>query len=135
MLGVSNVSFGLAQSARAVLNSVFLYHAVQAGLDLAIVNPEHIRPTPRSTAEERELAEDLIFDRREDALPRSSQHFDGKTASRRSSGRGPARRPERPTSGSTCKILHRKKRRRRGRIDRRIDERARPRQRQRRSTC
>ena len=44
ILGVSNVSFGLAPEARAVLNSVFLHHCVQAGLDMAIVNPAHVRP-------------------------------------------------------------------------------------------
>ena len=44
--GVSNVSFGLSKSAREVINSAFLYHAVQAGLDLAIVNPKDIRPYP-----------------------------------------------------------------------------------------
>ena len=43
-LGVSNVSFGLQLAARAVLNSVFLYHCVQAGLDMAIVNPKHVKP-------------------------------------------------------------------------------------------
>src|SRR5207249_4598949 len=43
-LGVSNVSFGLGREARAVLNSVFLYHCVQAGLDMAIVNPADITP-------------------------------------------------------------------------------------------
>src|SRR5512142_822269 len=46
ILGVSNVSFGLSKSAREVVNSVFLFHAVQAGLDLAIVNPQDIRPYP-----------------------------------------------------------------------------------------
>jgi len=67
ILGVSNVSFGLAPHARAVLNSVFLHHAVQAGLDLAIVNPAHVRPYPEIPEEERHLAEDLLFDRRRDA--------------------------------------------------------------------
>src|SRR3954467_485942 len=43
-LGVSNVSFGVSQPARAVLNSVFLHHCVEAGLDLAMVNPNHITP-------------------------------------------------------------------------------------------
>ena len=43
-LGVSNVSFGLAPDARAVLNSVFLHHCVEAGLDMAIVNPAHVQP-------------------------------------------------------------------------------------------
>jgi len=79
-LGVSNVSFGLAKSAREVVNSVFLYHAVQAGLDLAIVNPKDIRPYPAIDAEERTLAEDLIFDRRDDALARLIAHFGAKGA-------------------------------------------------------
>ena len=52
-LGVSNVSFGLAPAARPVLNSVMLYHAVQAGLDMAIVNPAQITPYAEIPAEER----------------------------------------------------------------------------------
>jgi 5-methyltetrahydrofolate--homocysteine methyltransferase len=79
-LGVSNVSFGLARNAREVVNSVFLYHAVQAGLDLAIVNPKDIRPYPAVSEEERTLAEDLVFDRREDALARLIEHFGAKGA-------------------------------------------------------
>lgn len=75
ILGVSNVSFGLSKSAREVVNSVFLFHAVQAGLDLAIVNPKDIRPYPAIGDEERTLAEDLLFDRREDALARLIAHF------------------------------------------------------------
>jgi 5-methyltetrahydrofolate--homocysteine methyltransferase len=47
-LGVSNVSFGVSPPARAVLNSVFLHHCVEAGLDLAMVNPNHITPYGRS---------------------------------------------------------------------------------------
>src|SRR5260370_2037530 len=69
ILGVSNVSFGLQPHARAVLNTVFLYHAVKAGLDLAIVNPLHITPYAEIDAEQRQLAEDLIYNR-PDALPR-----------------------------------------------------------------
>jgi 5-methyltetrahydrofolate--homocysteine methyltransferase len=79
-LGVSNVSFGLAKAAREVVNSVFLYHAVQAGLDLAIVNPKDVRPYPQIAAEERALAEDLVFDRRADALARLIAHFGEKGA-------------------------------------------------------
>lgn len=75
-LGVSNVSFGLAKSARAVLNSVMLYHCVQAGLDMAIVNPAHIKPYLEISKLERELAEDLIFNRRPDALQRYIEHFE-----------------------------------------------------------
>jgi 5-methyltetrahydrofolate--homocysteine methyltransferase len=80
VLGVSNVSFGLAKAAREVLNSVFLYHAVQAGLDLAIVNPKDVRPYPQIAEEERALAEDLVFDRRPDALARLIAHFGEKGA-------------------------------------------------------
>ena len=69
-LGVSNVSFGLSPEARAVLNSVFLHHCVQAGLDMAIVNPAHVRPYAELGAEERALADDLVFARRPDALAR-----------------------------------------------------------------
>jgi 5-methyltetrahydrofolate--homocysteine methyltransferase len=76
-LGVSNVSFGLTPPARAVLNSVFLYHAVEAGLDAAIVNPAHTVPYAEVSAERRALAEDLIFNRREDALSRYIEHFAG----------------------------------------------------------
>src|SRR5512140_960377 len=79
-LGVSNVSFGLAKQAREVVNSVFLYHAVQAGLDLAIVNPKDIRPYPALGEAERTLAEDLVFDRRSDALARLIAHFGSKGA-------------------------------------------------------
>ena len=77
VLGVSNVSFGLSVASRPALNSVFLYHCVQAGLDGAIVNPAHITPYAEVGTTERELAEDLIFNRREDALARYITHFDG----------------------------------------------------------
>ncbi len=76
ILGVSNVSFGLSPHARAALNSVFLYHAVQAGLDLAIVNPADLTPYPDVPAAERELCEDVVFDKREDALQRLIAHFE-----------------------------------------------------------
>ena len=77
-LGVSNVSFGVGLPARSVLNSVFLHHCVEAGLDLAMVNPNHITPYPEIPEEERELADDLVFNRREDALERFISHFEAK---------------------------------------------------------
>jgi 5-methyltetrahydrofolate--homocysteine methyltransferase len=77
-LGVSNVSFGVSPSARAVLNSVFLHHCVEAGLDLAMVNPNHITPYPEIPENERELADDLVFNRRDDALERFIAHFESK---------------------------------------------------------
>ena len=79
-LGVSNVSFGLSPAARAVLNSVFLYHCVKAGLDMAIVNPRQITPYADIPARERELAEDLIFARRANALARLIAAFEGVVA-------------------------------------------------------
>src|SRR4051794_3664242 len=77
-LGVSNVSFGVSPGARAVLNSVFLHHAVEAGLDLAMVNPNHITPYGEIPDEERELANDLVWNKREDALERFIAHFESK---------------------------------------------------------
>jgi 5-methyltetrahydrofolate--homocysteine methyltransferase len=79
-LGVSNVSFGIGLPARQVLNSVFLHHCVEAGLDLAMVNPNHITPYGEISTEERELANDLVFNRREDALERFINHFEAKGA-------------------------------------------------------
>ncbi|MFY8002027.1 MAG: vitamin B12 dependent-methionine synthase activation domain-containing protein, partial [Candidatus Nanopelagicaceae bacterium] len=63
-LGISNVSFGLNPAARIVLNSVFLAEAVKAGLDSAIVHPSKISPISRIPEEQREVALDLIYDRR-----------------------------------------------------------------------
>ncbi len=77
-LGVSNVSFGVSLAARSVLNSVFLHHCVEAGLDLAMVNPNHITPYAEIPQEERDLADDLVFNRREDALTRFIAHFEAK---------------------------------------------------------
>src|SRR5262249_11730597 len=61
VLGVSNVSFGLPAAGREVLNSVFLYHCTQAGLDAAIVNTERLARYAEIPSEERRLAEALIF--------------------------------------------------------------------------
>lgn len=63
-LGVSNVSFGLNPAARVVLNSVFLHEAVEAGMDSAIVHPSKITPMARIDERQREVALDLIYDRR-----------------------------------------------------------------------
>jgi 5-methyltetrahydrofolate--homocysteine methyltransferase len=66
ILGLSNVSFGLNPAARAVLNSVFLDHAVRAGMTGAIVHVSKIRPLHAIEPEEVKVAEDLLFDRRSD---------------------------------------------------------------------
>ncbi len=77
-LGVSNVSFGVSPPARAVLNSVFLHHAVDAGLDLAMVHPAEVTPYAEIPELERALADDLVFNRREDALELFINHFESK---------------------------------------------------------
>ncbi len=61
-----------------MLNSVFLHHCVEAGLDLAMVNPNHITPYGEIGESERELADDLVYNRREDALERFIAHFESK---------------------------------------------------------
>ena len=78
-LGVSNVSFGLKPAARHVLNSVMLHHCVEAGLDMAIVNAAEITPYPEIDPFERELCDDLVLNRRPDALARLIEHFESKT--------------------------------------------------------
>lgn len=75
-LGVSNVSFGVSPGGRGVLNSVFLYHAVKAGLDMAIVNPAHITPYAEIPDDQRKVTNDLIFNTDEDALARFIQYFE-----------------------------------------------------------
>jgi 5-methyltetrahydrofolate--homocysteine methyltransferase len=75
-LGISNASFGLSKAARPLLNSIFLYHAVQAGLDMAIVNAAHVTPIGEIPALERELLEDLIFNRHPEALQKVIEHFE-----------------------------------------------------------
>ncbi|MGI0003802.1 MAG: vitamin B12 dependent-methionine synthase activation domain-containing protein, partial [Candidatus Nitrosotenuis sp.] len=84
VLGLSNISFGLAPSARKVLNSVFLYHAVKAGLDAAIVNAKEIIPYFEIDEKERKLVEDLIFNRNANALAEVISHFE-KTGTRTNS--------------------------------------------------
>jgi len=111
ILGVSNVSFGLTLEARSVLNSVFLHHCVQAGLDAAIVNPAHIRPYAEISQEERALADDLVFNNRPDALQRFIEYFAGV------GGDGAAKPAEKedPTAGMSVDerihwmVVHRKK--------------------------
>ncbi len=66
VLGISNISFGLKPAARHVLNSVFMHEAVSAGLDMAIINSQHILPLHRISDAERTLCLDLIYDRRRD---------------------------------------------------------------------
>jgi 5-methyltetrahydrofolate--homocysteine methyltransferase len=64
MLGVSNVSFGLNPAARITLNSVFLYEAMQVGMDGAIVSAAKILPMSKITEEHQKICRDLIYDNR-----------------------------------------------------------------------
>jgi 5-methyltetrahydrofolate--homocysteine methyltransferase len=61
ILGISNVSFGLPAGAREVVNSIFLYYCIKAGLDLAIVNAEKLERFASIPTQERELVENLLF--------------------------------------------------------------------------
>ena len=107
-LGVSNLSFGFAPQARPPLNSIMLYYCVQAGLDMAIVNAAHVMPYAEIGTEERNLCEDLIFNRRADALQLFIEHFETVTVSNESTVAD-------PTAGMTPEqrlhwcILHRHK--------------------------
>jgi 5-methyltetrahydrofolate--homocysteine methyltransferase len=88
ILGVSNVSFGLAPAARQVLNSVFLHEAREAGLDAAIVAPARILPMHRIDEEQRQVALDLIYDRRRDGydpLQKFMALFEGKEVAKAAS--------------------------------------------------
>lgn len=76
VLGLSNISFGLAPAARKILNSVFLYHAVKAGLDSAIVNAKEIIPYGEIDEQERKLVEALIFNTHPNALAEVITHFE-----------------------------------------------------------
>ena len=107
-LGVSNVSFGVSPVGRAVLNSVFLHHCVEAGLDLAMVNPNHITPYSEIGDEERELTDDLVFNRREDALERFIAHFEQKGEVEQDAGADPTAEME-PEEALHWHILRRKK--------------------------
>ncbi|PWD45084.1 methionine synthase [Gordonia paraffinivorans] len=82
-LGISNISFGLNPAARQVLNSVFLHECVQAGLDTAIVHASKILPMARIPEEHRQVALDLVYDRRRegyDPLQKLMQLFEGVSA-------------------------------------------------------
>lgn len=75
VLGISNVSFGLPDAGREVLNSVFLYHCSKAGLDLAIVNSEKLERYASIPEDERRLAEDLLWNRGADPIAAFAAHF------------------------------------------------------------
>jgi 5-methyltetrahydrofolate--homocysteine methyltransferase len=93
LLGVSNISFGLNPVARQVLNSIFLYEAMQVGLDSAIVSASKILPLAKIDPEHQQICRDLIYDRRRfegaacvyDPLTKLTELFAGKTAKKAAS--------------------------------------------------
>ncbi len=68
ILGISNISFGLPEAGREVLNSVFLYECTKAGLDYAIVNTEKLERYASIPEEERRLSEELLYNTNADTL-------------------------------------------------------------------
>jgi 5-methyltetrahydrofolate--homocysteine methyltransferase len=108
-LGVSNVSFGVGLAARRAINSVFLHHCVEAGLDLAMVNPNHITPYGEIPDVERALADDLVYNRREDALERLIQHFESKGATEEATTQADPTEGMEPEEALHFHILRRKK--------------------------
>ncbi|MDP9305051.1 MAG: dihydropteroate synthase [Thermoproteota archaeon] len=77
-LGLSNISFGLPVSARKIVNSVFLHHALKAGLDMVIINAKDIIPIGEISQDQIKLAEDLIFNRHASALSELIYYFENK---------------------------------------------------------
>ncbi|MDR3012024.1 MAG: homocysteine S-methyltransferase family protein [Chitinispirillales bacterium] len=80
-MGVSNVSFGLKPKARRILNNLMLRYAAEAGLDAAIFNPLHIDDINKYDSKIRELADDLLLNRRNDSLHRFVEHFESLSVS------------------------------------------------------
>jgi 5-methyltetrahydrofolate--homocysteine methyltransferase len=107
-LGVSNVSFGLSASARPVLNSMMLHFCVQAGLDMAIVHASKVKPYAEIPGDERVLMEDLIFNKRPDALQKVIEFYEKRAPEEESGGADPTEgmTPEQRLHWS---ILHRHK--------------------------
>lgn len=107
-LGVSNVSFGLSKAARPVLNSMMLHFCVQAGLDMAIVHASKVKPYAEIPEDERVLMEDLIFNKRPDALQKVIEFYENRAPSEEEGAAD-------PTEGMTSEeklhwsILHRHK--------------------------
>ena len=80
ILGLSNISFGLPPAGREILNSVFLYHCVEAGLDYAIVNTENLEPFASISEDEVKLASDLLFNTSDETLATFADFYRNKKA-------------------------------------------------------
>jgi 5-methyltetrahydrofolate--homocysteine methyltransferase len=103
VLGLSNVSFGVAPNARKVINSVFLYHALQAGLDAVIINARDIIPYPEIDEQEKNLVEDLILNRHPNALADLIAYFEG---TKMLKARGPVKRTDIDPSWEASRRCH-----------------------------
>jgi 5-methyltetrahydrofolate--homocysteine methyltransferase len=68
-LGLSNISFGLDSKARVYLNSIFLYHCIEAGCTSAIVNVKHLLPRNKMSSEDVTVCENLLFNNQKDSDP------------------------------------------------------------------
>ena len=79
-LGLSNISFGLDKDARPYLNSMFLHHCLEAGLTSVIINVKHIIPINKISKEDQEICDNLIFNKKENALFDFIEHFSTKEA-------------------------------------------------------
>lgn len=79
ILGVSNISYGFSKHARRVLNSVFLHEAVKVGLDAAIIHASKIVPLSKIDPQTLAITQDLIFNRKANALEIFVQHFQQQT--------------------------------------------------------
>jgi 5-methyltetrahydrofolate--homocysteine methyltransferase len=76
VLGVSNVSYGLATACRKALNNLMLHHAAKAGLDAAIFNPLQVENVADYPVELRLRAENLLFNRTKNALADFINYFE-----------------------------------------------------------
>jgi len=74
--GVSNLSFSFRGNdvVREAMHSAFLFHAIEAGMDMGIVNAGQLEVYEEIDPALRELVEDVLFDRREDATERLVEH-------------------------------------------------------------
>ncbi len=84
ILGISNISFGLPPVGREILNSVFLYHCTQAGLDYAIVNTEKLERFASIPKEEVKLAESLLFETTDKSLAEFTDFYRDKKKEQKS---------------------------------------------------
>ena len=99
--GVSNISFSFRGNnhVREAMHSAFLYHAIEAGMDMGIVNAGMLEVYEEIEPELQELVEDVLLNRRPDATERLVDFGEKLKAAERRRGRDARRRPR---SGATA---------------------------------